>query len=135
MPESYSLLKLVHVSAALISIMLFVIRGIWMMGWPHLLQNRAVRVVPHIVDTVLLASALLLAWLISQYPFVHGWLTAKIIALPVYIVLGSVALKRGTTKTVRVVAWLLALLTFGYIVAVAVTRQAVPVDWFNWLIS
>lgn len=130
MPESYSVLKLVHISAALISIMLFVIRGIWMMGWPHLLQKSAVRVVPHIVDTVLLASALLLAWQISQYPFIHGWLTAKIIALPVYIVLGSIALKRGATKTGRVVAWLLALLTFGYIVAVAVTKQVIPVDWF-----
>jgi len=126
MPESYSALKHIHVSAAAISLTLFVIRGIWMMAWPHLLHNRTVRVVPHIIDTVLLASALLLAWQIAQYPFVHGWLTAKILALLLYIVLGSIALKYGSGKFTRVTAWILALITFGYIVAVALTKQVVP---------
>lgn len=131
MQDYYPLLKLIHVGSAVLSVSLFTIRGIWMMAWPQLLRLRVVRVVPHIVDTLLLASALLLAWRLGQYPFVHGWLTAKIIALPVYIALGSIALKHGATKTVRVVAWLLALLTFGYIAAVAVTKQAIPVNWLT----
>lgn len=124
--NSYPLLKQIHVVAALISFMLFGIRGIWMMAWPHLLQARTVRILPHVVDTVLLASALLLARQIGQYPFIHGWLTAKIIALLVYIVLGSIALKYGSGKRSRVVAWLLALATFAYIIAVALTKQVFP---------
>jgi len=122
----YSLLKTVHVGAAVLSFTLFFIRGIWMLGWPRLLQRKAVRIVPHVVDTILLASALLLAWQLGQYPFVDGWLTAKVFALLVYIVLGSIALKRGRTRGIRTTAWLLALATFTYIVAVAVTRQVVP---------
>lgn len=90
------------------------------------LQHRALHILPHLVDTVLLISALLLAWYINQYPFVHGWLTAKIIALPVYIALGSIALKHGRTRRSRTVAWFLALATFGYIVLVATTKQPVP---------
>lgn len=127
MLDTYLLLKQIHVSTAVISITLFVVRGIWMMAWPHLLTLKTVRVIPHIVDTILLASALLLAWHISQYPFMHGWLTAKIIALAVYIVLGSIALKYGSSKSVRIIAWVLALATFAYIVAVAITKQVVPV--------
>ena len=126
MPEIYLSLKLIHVSAALISIMLFTLRGIWMMVWPHLLQRRAVRVLQHMVDTILLASALVLAWQTGRYPFMDGWLTAKIIALPVYIALGSIALKHGSSRSVRISAWLLALGTFAYIVAVAVTKQVIP---------
>lgn len=126
MYEYYSLLKQIHVSSAALSVSLFMLRGIWMMAWPHLLQIRAVRIVPHIVDTLLLASALLLAWQIAQYPFVHSWLTAKILALLLYIVLGSIALKRGPSKSMRILAWFLALATYAYIVTVAVTKQPIP---------
>lgn len=126
MMSVYLVMKQIHVATAVISITLFVIRGVWMMGWPHLLQARAVRILPHVVDTVLLASALWLAWQIGQYPFIHGWLTAKIVALPVYIVLGSIALKYGSNKRSRIIAWLLALATFAYIIAVALTKQTIP---------
>ncbi|MHB1249164.1 MAG: SirB2 family protein, partial [Polaromonas sp.] len=56
--------------------------------------------------------------------FVQAWLTAKVLALTVYIVLGSVALKRGKTRGVRRWAFAAALAAFVYIVAVALTRQA-----------
>ncbi len=126
MELTYTILKQIHVSAAAVSLGLFVLRGLLMMQGSHFLDKRALRILPHLVDTVLLVSALLLAWQIAQYPFVHGWLTAKIIALPVYIALGSIALKRGATKTGRIVAWLLAIATFAYIVSVAVTKQVTP---------
>jgi uncharacterized membrane protein SirB2 len=87
------------------------------------LQRRWVRIVPHLVDTVLLASAIGLALTLRQYPFVDGWLTAKVLALIAYIILGSIALKRGRTKPIRAVAWIAALATFGYIVSVALTRH------------
>jgi uncharacterized membrane protein SirB2 len=85
-----------------------------------------VRIAPHVVDTLLLASAVWLAWFLGQTPFVHGWITAKVFALFAYIVLGMVALKRGRTKGVRAGAFAAALASAGYIVWVALTRDATP---------
>lgn len=93
-----------------------------------LLQARLTRVLPHVVDTLLLGTGVALALLSAQYPFVQSWLTAKIVALVIYIGLGMVALKRGRTKAVRLAALAGALLTFGYIVGVALTRSA----GLNW---
>lgn len=118
------ILKLVHVSCAALSFSGFVLRGVWMLRGSRLLQARLTRVLPHIVDTVLLGSATLLALRIGQYPFVHGWLTAKVLGLVLYIGLGSVALKYGKTRAVRGLAWVAALTVFLYIVAVAMTHSA-----------
>jgi uncharacterized membrane protein SirB2 len=59
-------------------------------------------------------------------PFVFPWLTAKVLALVVYILLGSVALKRGKSLAIRATAYVAALLVFGYIVAVALTKNPLP---------
>lgn len=120
------LLKAVHVGSAIISITGFVLRGVWMLQDSPLLKARATRILPHVVDTVLLASAILLALRLHQYPFVHDWLTAKVLALLAYIVLGSIALKRGRNRRVRALSYGLALAVFLYIVAVALTRSPVP---------
>ena len=90
------------------------------------LQARWVRIAPHINDTLLLASGIWLAALMQQYPLVHGWLTAKFFALIAYIMLGTVALKRGKTKAQRITAWVAALLVFGYMSAVAVAHDPLP---------
>jgi uncharacterized membrane protein SirB2 len=87
------------------------------------LQQRWVKVVPHVVDTLLLVCAVILVVWSGQYPFVQGWLTAKLLALIAYIVLGTIALKRGKTKSVRIGALVAAALVFAYIVKVALTRQ------------
>jgi uncharacterized membrane protein SirB2 len=63
---------------------------------------------------------------LQQYPLVHGWLTAKFFALIAYIVLGTLALKRGKTKARRIAAWIAALLVFGYMAAVAVAHDPLP---------
>ena len=122
----YVALKSVHVSSVVASYVLFFTRGIWMMRTPHLLARRWVRIVPHVVDTILLASAIALAVTIHQYPLVAGWLTAKVIGLVVYIVLGTIALKRGRSRRARVTAWLAAQAVFAYIVAVAVSHSPAP---------
>jgi len=88
-----------------------------------LLARRWLRVAPHVVDTALLASALWLAWASHQYPFVQGWLTAKVLALFAYIALGSIALRHGRSRRGRAVAYFLALGAAAYIVAVALTRD------------
>ena len=122
----YSLFRLIHVTCVVISYVLFFVRGIWMMRGSALLQQAWVKVVPHVVDTVLLASAVTLALMSHQYPLAHGWLTAKVAGLLIYIGLGTVALKRGKTRGVRVAAWVGAQCVFFYIVAVALTRNPWP---------
>ena len=119
----YLVLKYIHVLTALLSILGFIIRGVWMMQSSEQLQKKWVKIVPHVNDTILLGTAIVLAVMTAQYPGPAGWVNAKIIGLIVYIVLGVIALKRGKTKQVRIIAWLLALVTFAYIVMVALSKQ------------
>ena len=119
-------LKYLHVSCAVLSITGYTVRGIWMMRNSPRLQEKWVRVAPHVVDTLLLVAGILLALQIRQYPFVQGWLTAKLLALIAYIVVGAVGLKYGRTRRIRISAWLAAIAIFGYIVLVALTRQVLP---------
>jgi len=120
------LLKTVHVGCALLSAAGFMTRGAWMLTESPLLGARLTRVLPHIVDTLLLAAGVGLAWRSHQYPFAQPWLTAKLTALVLYIVLGSVALWRGRSRATRLGALLAALAALTYIFAVALTRQALP---------
>jgi uncharacterized membrane protein SirB2 len=118
--------KYVHVGCVVLSLAGFAARGALMLRGSPLLQARFVRVAPHVVDTLLLASALWLAWMMQQYPFVHGWLTAKVLGLLAYIILGSIALRRGHTRAVRLAALAGALLAAGYVAAVALTKNPLP---------
>lgn len=121
---NYLAIKHLHITFAILSGSFFLLRGLWMLRDSPMLKRRWVKVVPHIVDTLLLGSALVLVFWSRQYPFVQAWLTAKVLALVVYIVLGTVALKRGKTRGVRAFALFAALATFAYIVAAALTRDA-----------
>jgi uncharacterized membrane protein SirB2 len=122
----YVLIKHLHLATIAVTLTLFLLRGTWMLMDSPRLQARWARIVPHINDTVLLASGIALAVLMQQYPLVHGWLTAKLFALIAYIVLGTIALKRGKTKAQRVSAWIAALLVFGYMLAVARAHDPLP---------
>lgn len=119
----YFAVKPIHVTAVVISFSGFVLRGSWMLRSSPLLQARLTRVLPHVVDTLLLASAIWLVVTLQQYPLVNGWLTAKVLGLIVYILLGTIALRRGQTQRIRLIAWICALLVFAYIVLVALTKD------------
>lgn len=123
----YIALKHLHVTFVALSGLLFLVRGIWMLRASPRLQQRWVRIVPHLVDTLLLASAIGLAVWSHQYPGQMPWLTAKVVALVAYIVLGTIALKRGRSQGVRTAAFFGALASFAYIVAVAVTKNPLVV--------
>lgn len=97
-----------------------------MMSNSPLVNHSLSKRLPHFVDTFLLVTALTMMFMSSQYPFALDWLSAKVIALLVYILLGMVALKWGKTREVKIVAWVLAILTFTYIVAVAISRSVLP---------
>ena len=120
---SYLALKHLHVTCVVLSGLGFALRGLWMLNDSPLLRARLTRVVPHVVDTLLLGSALLMAWQSGQYPFAQGWLTAKFFGLLAYILCGTMALKRARTKGRRVVFLVLALLAYAYIVGVALARN------------
>ena len=120
---SYLALKHLHLTCVVLSGLGFSLRGWWMLSGSPLLQARLTRVLPHVVDTLLLGSALIMAWQSGQYPFAQNWLTAKFFGLLAYILCGSMALKRGKTPRQRLVFLLLALAAFAYIVGVALTRS------------
>ena len=122
----YFALKHIHMLCAAISIIGFIIRGALRIGNSAILQRKWIRILPHIVDTLLLLSAIGLMFTIQQYPFVDGWLTAKSIGLLVYIFLGIVTMRIAKTQPVRIIAYLLAIAVFFYIGAVAVTKTPLP---------
>lgn len=122
---SYLALKHLHVGCVVLSGLGFLLRGIWMWRAVPWRQHRLVRTLPHLVDSVLLGSALALAWQSQQFPLVDAWLTAKLGGLIAYVGLGAVAL-RGRTAARRRLAFALALLAFAYIVSVALTRCPMP---------
>lgn len=117
------IVKYIHISCVFITYMLFFIRGIWMITDSNLLQRKWTRRLPPVIDTLLLASAIMLSVSIRQYPFVHAWLTTKVVALLFYIGLGMLALTYGKTKRIRIGSWGAAQLCFMYIVAVALTKD------------
>ena len=123
---SFLLLKGLHITCAITSYTLFLLRGIWSLRGSPIMQQRWVRIVPHVVDTLLLASAIALAVAIRQYPFVDAWLTAKVAGLLLYIGLGFVALRFGKRRSTRLFAWLMAQAVFAYIVLVAIQHNPVP---------
>ncbi len=119
----YLTVKTLHVSCVVISISLFTLRGVLQLQSRPWRQWAVLRRLPHIVDTVLLGSAVWLAWRIGQAPFVDGWLTAKVLALVAYILLGMRALGQNTPASQRPAYFVAALLSVGYIVGVALTRS------------
>ena len=123
--------KTIHAAFVALSFTGFFIRGIWMLRDSTLLRQRWVRITPQVVDTVLLVSAIVLAVQLRYSPMEQPWLMAKIIALVIYIAVGLVALRFGTSKRVRLSAWLLGLFIFMYIVSVAFSKSAL--GWFALL--
>lgn len=122
--NAYLIIKNIHITCAVLSITGFVIRGIWLIRSSAWLQHRWVKRLPHVVDTLLLISALILVYQSAQYPFVQHWLTTKVLLLLLYILLGMVALRWGRTRRIRISAWFLAVMVYLDIVVVAITRSS-----------
>ena len=127
----YLALKHFHISCVILSGFGFALRGWWSMSGSPRLRARLTRVLPHLIDSCLLGSAIGLAVMAGQYPFVNGWLTAKVLGLLAYIGFGAVALRPARPKAVRVAAFVAALATLSYIVSVALSKN--PLGWLAWV--
>ncbi len=124
----YTVFKHLHVFFVVLSATGFLLRGYWMISGNRLSQHKLARRLPHVIDSLLLATALVVAAMAAQYPFVAPWLTAKVLGLLGYIVLGALALTYGRTRRGRVAAFIGALLVFAWIVSVAITKH--PAGFF-----
>ena len=118
----YAEIRLVHIACVALSGMLFTTRALLRINGSRLANHRALRVTSYIIDTTLLVAAVLLTLIIHQYPFINGWLTAKVLLLLLYIGLGIVTLQGACATFPRSVALAGALLTYGAIVVVALTH-------------
>jgi uncharacterized membrane protein SirB2 len=125
----YVTLKLLHISAVVLSFAGFIARGLGVLSRASWVGHRFTRTLPHLIDTVLLFSALGMLWVLRLSPWGLPWLRAKIVGLVVYISLGTIALRPagagrvGRARTVRLAAWLAALAVFAYIISVALTKS------------
>ncbi|CAH0992632.1 hypothetical protein SIN8267_02765 [Sinobacterium norvegicum] len=121
----YAIAKHLHMTLAIVSILFFIGRGMLVaIKGQEALNRKWLKITPHIVDTFLLLAAVVLMTTLSIYPFGEvSWLTAKVLALICYIALGVIALKAGRPNSVRVIAFLLAVVAFGYMLAVAITKS------------
>ncbi|MCK6431231.1 regulator SirB [Betaproteobacteria bacterium PRO7] len=119
----YSALKTIHIACVIASGAGFLLRGALMLADSPLAATRFARVAPHLIDTMLLAAGVTMAVIAHISPLAHPWLATKIGALVAYVVLGSIALKRGRTRAIRGVAFAAAVGTYAYIVGVALTRS------------
>jgi uncharacterized membrane protein SirB2 len=127
----YFVLRYAHLSLAIVTLCGFLLRAYWMVTGSAYLQHRFVKVAPHVVDTAFLLSGIGLVLVLHLNPMRNPWLLAKLLALICYILLGSIALKRGHTLRIRMAALILALLSFAYIVGAAISKS--PTSWLAYI--
>lgn len=127
----YLILKYVHTIAAVATISGFMLRGYWMLTESNKLQHRVARIAPHFIDTVFLLAGVGMVWLLQLNPLTQAWLLAKFAGLVAYILLGTIAIKRGPTRQVRSLAFVGAISVFAYIAGVALAKS--PLSWLKYL--
>ncbi len=115
----YLQLKYLHIGLATLSVAGFVLRWSWMMRGSELARHRLTRILPHIADTLFLASGIWLAALARLNPLAAGWFGGKLLGVVAYIVLASIAYKHARGRTARILFFALALLTFAWVFSVA----------------
>ncbi len=123
------MLKLGHVTCVVISGSLFVVRYARLRIYPNQPLPKALKVLPHINDTALLLCAIGMLSLIGLNPFTTPWLLAKIVALLVYIALGTVCMRSPPGSRRQAVSFVAAISVFGYIVLVGLSKQAIPLAY------
>lgn len=117
----YMALKHSHMLFIALSVTFLAVRFLLSLKSPALLQNKFLKIAPHVVDTFLLLTAMGLMLTIQQYPFQTPWLTEKLFGLFAYIGLAVMALK-GRTLLMRWVGFVGALAWLALVGKVAITK-------------
>jgi len=123
--ETTALLKELHVAFAYLTVASFVVRGLLSIAESPLRNAKWIRIAPHVIDTFLLLFGIGLAVTLSISPLSNGWLMAKIVALVAYIGFGVMAM-RAKTRPLKIVGFIAAIGSVGYIFAVAYSKQVMP---------
>ena len=123
----YLIIKNIHVTFATLTIVGFVLRAYWRMSGSDLYQNRAMKIVPHTVDALFLATGIWLIMMLDMNPLQHPWLLAKFAAIFAYVGLGMVAFRFGRTPQIRSLAFIGALMAFAFVVGAALIKS--PMSW------
>ncbi len=111
----YLLLKNLHIGLALLSGIGFGLRGYMRLILDRPLAHPMVRIGPHVVDTLLLISGLVL-WTLSRYPLASG-LGIKLALIVVYIGLGIGAFRASRRGTGVMLYWLAMTCFIGIVIA------------------
>ncbi|HWK53270.1 MAG TPA: SirB2 family protein [Hyphomicrobiales bacterium] len=127
----YLTIKTIHMTFALISFTGFLFRAYLMVIESRWLNHKAIQILPHVVDSVFLLSGATMAFMVNFGLFSQLWLTTKVTLLMFYLLFVGLALNRGKTKSIRVIAFFLAVFTFAQIVGVAVNKTVI--GWFALL--
>jgi len=123
----YLIIKNIHITFATLTILGFVLRAYWRMSGANLHQNRAIKIMPHTVDALFLATGVWLIMMLNINPLQHPWLLAKFAAILAYVGLGMVAFRFGRTSRIRSLAFVGALMAFAFVVGAALIKS--PMSW------
>jgi uncharacterized membrane protein SirB2 len=119
----YEALKHLHISVMLLSVIFFIFRFVLTLKTSPMLQKKWLKITPHIIDTVWLLSTLGLCVLLQRYPFVDAWVTEKLLALVMYMLMVTIALKQAKTNLIRFIALLGAFSWLAYAIMLVITKQ------------
>jgi len=126
----YLIIKTIHMAFATLTIIGFLLRGYWRISGSNYYKNRAMKIVPHAIDAMFLATGIWLLVTLNLNPLQHPWLLAKFAALFAYVILGMVAFRFGRTQAIRLVAYVGALASFAFVVGTAIARS--PLSWLAY---
>lgn len=123
--DSYAIFKHLHMTAVALSGLLFMVRGLWLLQGSTQLQAKWVKITPHVIDTLLLVSAIAMLVVAQQFP---AWVHVKITLLIVYIGLGLMAFKKAKTQGQKLTFLLAAVAVYVFLISVALTKS--PAGFF-----
>ncbi|MCP5174067.1 MAG: SirB2 family protein [Moraxellaceae bacterium] len=123
--DSYVIFKHLHMTAVVLSGLLFMVRGLWLLQGSTQLQAKWVKITPHVIDTLLLFSAIAMLVVAQQFPV---WVHVKITLLVVYIGLGVMAFKKAKTQGQKLTFLLAAVAVYVFLISVALAKS--PAGFF-----
>lgn len=125
----YATLKTIHITTVVLSFAVFAIRGGNVLSGKAAPGGTAVRVLSHVINTVLLLSALWMVFITKQWPFVYPWPTVKLLGLVAYVVFAVLAFRGPRGR--QALFFLLGTIAFLFTASVGLTHN--PLGFLKFL--